>query len=484
MKYNIKISMGDTMNRKLVGLIIGIILAGSALPAVGVSYNKNTSTNIYVDNTNVVQSIGNDDDWSMFHHDLAHTGFTSSVAPNTNNTFWNSTAGAGSCPFDSLIMPSPTIVDGKVYVGAHWENKLYCFDALDGTELWNFTAGSYVFSTPAVTNGRVYFGSFDRKIYCLDAETGDFIWNFSASNLAWSSPAVVNDRVYVAGGMDVFCLNATGNGDGTTTKIWQYATDGVVYSSPAVVDDRVYIGSNDHRVYCLDAEGSGDGTTTEHWNYTTDGSVWSSPAVENGYVYIGSHDTNLYCLNTETGIPEWIYPTDFAIMASPAIAYGKIYIASMNGNVYCVDSLTGFPEWEKQIGTDIGSSPAVANDKAYIGETLIGVFCLDASDGTIFWNYTTEPYAGCDSSPAIVDGILYIASYDGNLYAFKDLNSPPSKPSVSGPSAAAPGFDLNFTAVSIDLDGDEYPHISYSDYGVMGTTQVGLDHFPLVKTFQ
>ena len=42
---------------------------------------------------------------------------------------------------------------------------------LPGLQLWNYTTGACVWSSPTVRNGRVYFGSEDRLIYCLTAFT-------------------------------------------------------------------------------------------------------------------------------------------------------------------------------------------------------------------------------------------------------------------------------------------------------------------------
>ena len=451
------------MKRKLVSLIIGIIIVTTMLPIFGIQAQTNPQTHFTKDNNTPMGALGYDE-WVMFHHDLAHTGYSTSGAPHTNNTHWANMSGVGICPFDSLVMSSPAAVNGKVYIGGQWSYDVYCYDAYTGEQQWIYPIGNYVLSSPAIYEDKLYIGSFDRKVYCLNAETGELIWNFTTINIIWSSPAVINDRVYIGAGNTMYCLNATGNGDGSTTEIWTHLTGGNIYSSPAVVNNRVYFGSLDRKVYCLDAEGDGDGTTTEIWNYTTGQPIWSSPAVANGYVYIGCHDANVYCLNADTGALEWFYPTDLAVMSSPAVAYNNIYVGSMNGTVYCLDSVDGGLNWETKIGTDIGSSPAVADNKVYIGETKIGVFCLDASTGDQIWNYTTEPQSGCDSSPAIAEGIVYIGSYDGYMYAFKDLNSPPTQPDVTGPTGAAPGFNLTFTIVSTDFDSDDiYYNISWGD---------------------
>ena len=44
---------------------------------------------------------------------------------------------------------------------------MYALDALTGEKIWNYTTGSVVFSSPAVSNGLVFFGSLDSGVYAL-----------------------------------------------------------------------------------------------------------------------------------------------------------------------------------------------------------------------------------------------------------------------------------------------------------------------------
>jgi len=127
--------------------------------------------------------------WPMFHHDLTHTGYSTSIVPNTNQTLWNYTTG-------SWVDSSPAVAGGVVYVGSD-DHNVYALNATTGARIWNYTTGSYVDSSPAVAGGVVYVGSGDSKVYALNATTGARIWNYTTSNLVFSSPAVAGGVVYV-----------------------------------------------------------------------------------------------------------------------------------------------------------------------------------------------------------------------------------------------------------------------------------------------
>ena len=57
--------------------------------------------------------------WPMRGHDLSHTGYSTSTAPNTSKTIWIYTTG-------EVVCSSPAVADGKVYVGSA-NAKVYAF---------------------------------------------------------------------------------------------------------------------------------------------------------------------------------------------------------------------------------------------------------------------------------------------------------------------------------------------------------------------
>jgi outer membrane protein assembly factor BamB len=115
------------MNKGVISKILVIILIILFICTI-------ITSSVAVDTVNIVHGDGrsSSDDtdwWPMFRHDLEHSGYSTSKAPDTNNV------------------------------------------------LWNYTTGYWVYSSPAVADGKVYIGSADYNVYCLDADTGVYIWN-------------------------------------------------------------------------------------------------------------------------------------------------------------------------------------------------------------------------------------------------------------------------------------------------------------------
>ena len=65
---------------------------------------------------------------------------------------------------------SPAVANGIVYAGS-WDKNLYAIDAVTGKEQWRFATGDRVDSSPAVANGIVYIGSEDKNLYAVGANS-------------------------------------------------------------------------------------------------------------------------------------------------------------------------------------------------------------------------------------------------------------------------------------------------------------------------
>jgi outer membrane protein assembly factor BamB len=103
------------------------------------------------------------------------------------------------------------------------------------------------------------------------------------------------------------------------------------------------------------------------------------------------------------------------------------------GNVAGIDQ-----DWGYTTGNSVYSSPAVVNGVVYIGSGDGNVYALNAATGAKLWNYTTGNQVS--SSPAVVNGVVYVGSYDGNVYALnaatgaKLWNYPTGNSVVSSPA--------------------------------------------------
>ena len=75
----------------------------------------------------------------------------------------------------------------------------------------------------------------------------------------------------------------------------------------------------------------------------------------------------------------------------------------------------GTVQWTFATGGAIQSSPAIVNGTVYIGSRDGKIYALNAATGEKQWEYQTGNWV--DSSPVVVDNVLYVGSNDGNVYA-------------------------------------------------------------------
>ncbi len=367
----------------------------------------------------------------MFRYDAAHSGNFTPVAGVTGTRatqLWNFTTGNG-------VYSSPAVADGVVYVGGY-DGNMYALNAANGVKLWNYSTGRQgVYSGPAVVNGIVYFGCDDHNMYALWAANGAKIWNFTTRSVIYSSPAVADGVVYFGSyDHDIYALDAA-----TGAKIWNYTTRDILSTSPAVSGGVVYAGSWDRNLYAINAA-----TGSKIWNFTTGAMLSCTPSVAGNIVYFGANDHNVYALWTANGAKLWNFTTGDDVRPGVAVVNSVVYASSSDGNVYALNAINGTKRWNftRPPPSDEESSVAVANGIVYVGSDNGNLYALNAATGAKIWNYTTG--GGIRSSPAVVNGVVYVGSYDNKVYALNTRN-PPKADFTAAPRNGTAPLTVRFT---------------------------------------
>jgi outer membrane protein assembly factor BamB len=72
-------------------------------------------------------------------------------------------------------------------------------------------------------------------------------------------------------------------------------------------------------------------------------------------------------------------------------------------------------KWTFHTHGEITSSPAIVQGVVYVGSNDGNLYAIDQQTGAEKWKFPTE--ARIASSPAVANGLVYFSSYDGNFYA-------------------------------------------------------------------
>lgn len=125
----------------------------------------------------------------------------------TGNSEWNAT-------IEKRPDSKPAVKGGDVYIAQ--SDRLYCFNALDGTKFWESSYEDLISlnSEPALTEKYIYIGA-GNLLLCLNRQTGEKVWSYETEDYVDSSPAVVDGKVYF--GSDdgwLYCVKAPADEDG------------------------------------------------------------------------------------------------------------------------------------------------------------------------------------------------------------------------------------------------------------------------------
>ena len=247
--------------------------------------------------------------------------------------------------------------------------------------VWTYETGAAIWGTPAVSESSVYFGSDDGNLYSLDAQDGALKWSFQTQGIVRSRPAIVGDLIYFSSDDGYLYVLDVQSG----TQVWR--TDIGNYLPR---DERVNLGTD---------------TSPTGWDYKQ-----SSPVVEDGRVFIGSLDGKVYALAADTGAVLWMYQTGQKVRATPVLADGVLYIGSWDKTMYALDTQTGQLLWNVPVRGEVQTTALVIRDLVITASRRASVMALDAQTGEMRWEQRYGDNMWVESSPLLVDNVIYIGS--------------------------------------------------------------------------
>lgn len=249
----------------------------------------------------------------------------------------------------------------------------------------------------------------DHFMDASDAATVQPKWTFKTEDEIRSSPATTRELVLV-GSYDnnVWALRME-----TGELVWKFPTRGGIASSPAVDEASrlVVFGSEDHTLYAVDYR-----TGRVSWTYNTKDRIRSSPRIAHEHVFFGSDDGRLYALGLSSGRFLWTFETGSPIRSRPFVTNDLIIFGTEAGDIFAV-TLSGTRKWSYRTKRAVMAAPCIdmAEGMCYVGSSDGFLYALDAANGFNSWRYRTN--GPIISSPAENKGVLYFGSADGTLYA-------------------------------------------------------------------
>lgn len=321
---------------------------------------------------------------------------------------------------------------------------------------WRTQLDGSVTSTPAVSGGLVYVGTWGKSLYALDEADGSVAWRAPLAQRIDDSPAVAGGLVVAGAGAAVVAFNATSG-----APVWTRNLTGHLWASPIVDGADVFIGVVGDRGYVakLDlATGNVSWLVPTTPVENTGARVWASPLVPpgSGLVVVGTSPGNvngqpatmdaLLAYNRTTGEEVWrhrFFPgNDTNAEDTPEVTIsqnrdlsGTPHLALVDGRPVVLASQKHGPAWAVDLadGRLVHGSRTLTPRTALIGaggvadgiEVVSGsepdrLAGFDVATGDLRWE---QSLSLTNFAPvAIGHGVVWQGTWAGRLKAY-DLHS-------------------------------------------------------------
>jgi outer membrane protein assembly factor BamB len=337
------------------------------------SYRIDVNNNVHI-GSNIVNISSIQGEWPMVGYNSENNRATTGDGPSTSSLYWYGNESVGG------QFRNPVIGNGKVYIVSN-ARTIYQYNV-------KFSSGISHENPQTHTS----FHSFDYDIV--------------------NSPAITDNYIVVATGqMDtgghINHIYALPKNSISEIPIYDFSNHNIpicYFSSPVIAGDKIFITS---------------------WG--GDNSIYK-PYTNNKILAVDLQNDN----------GTWQKELSAPSFSTPAVSLShNIVIAgcnSPNNDSVFAFSLNSSKLWSKKIGAIGYSSPVIYENTVYVTSTITSslsiktlLYALNLTDGTILWNKTIcssdKMYSSNgDSTPAIFDHILYVASPDGMLFALHSSN--------------------------------------------------------------
>lgn len=272
----------------------------------------------------------------------------------------------------------PAVSEERVYVGSY-SGGFYAFWKDTGDLDWTQTTHGAIVGRATLADGKVLVGSSDGSVYCYDAGDGSRLWQYESSDKVWSAPVVWEGTVYF-GSLDHH-LYAVSLEDGSL--VWSYETGGSIVARPLVVNGMVVVGAFDRTLYALDA---GKGTLL--WKHGAENWFWAGAITDGTTIYAASLDKKLYALDM-LGALRWSFSADSDLVATPFLAPQGVMIATEKGRLHLISTKDGRQDWFFDVGESVRAPLSGDGSKVLIATRKSKVLLLDVERGRKLWEIST-----------------------------------------------------------------------------------------------
>lgn len=172
------------------------------------------------------------------------------------------------------------------------------------------------------------------------------------------------------------------------------------------------------------------------WETETEVHFSGGPGLGAGSIILGSSDAEVVALDIETGAVRWKSTVSSEVLSVPVVGDGIVVVRTTDGAVIALDEKTGGKRWSYERSVPALSvrgtgSPLIVEDNVIGGYDNGKVMALRLTDGKYVWETSIavskgrseiERLVDLDVDPIVINGVIYVASYQGGLAAISELD--------------------------------------------------------------
>ncbi len=197
----------------------------------------------------------------------------------------------------------------------------------------------------------------------------------------------------------------------TGKKVWEAIVNDVIYD--VGLADKLYLACQDGCLIALTTTGE------RVWTFSAGNKISCIPAVDDKKVYVTCKDGNLYAVDKQTGELVWKFTDGTPSWGNPLVRDGVVYVGFSGGKFYAINSTTGEKIWEFVASGALSSG--TLEGLLYVPSSDGNLYAL-RPDGTLVWKYTIGGKLVTWKPLLVENGVVYVMGFDNNLYAIEGGN--------------------------------------------------------------
>lgn len=265
-------------------------------------------------------------------------------------------------------------------------------------------------------------------------------------------------------------------------RFWDRRDPSFVTGGVGAGDGRVLVGTSRGEVIALAAD---DGR--ELWRIDVGSEVLAAPLPERDLVFVQTMDGRIIALEADTGAQRWAFDNQVPILtlrgsARPVVDGDLVVAGFANGMVAALRIDTGEPVWEQRIQipkgrseldrmVDVDGRPVAVGGVLYAASFQGQLRAMGATDGRALWAREASTYLDL----ATGYGLIYLADADGSVHAMDRTNGEDAwrNDALARRGLSPPIAFSNYLAVG---DADGYLHVlAQSDGRFLGRRKLDGD---------